>query len=382
MFEKTLASSIVSASLFCAVTAPIYAQQPASASVTQKQTVNVAAPLTSAELVRLVRELPARPDLRDVVVEQIRRRGIGFALTSGVRSVVATKSGNDALLRRTLEEAERRRAGGVTGGVAAVLPDAAEAAALLERARAAAAEHAKTMPDFVVKQQIARFYARGTTRNWIADDRLTVAVSYRENAGEQYRLLATNGVPAPVETFERGDYAQPRGTSSTGEFVTLLATLFAPESQTRFQAVDTDTLRGQRTIVYEYEIKLENSRQQIRSGGAGEATQAITAGSRGRLWIDRDAARVWRIESIATDIPAGFPVQAAARVVDYEPTEIDARKYMMPITAEVELTSVYGARTMQTRNRIRFRDYKKYGSKVEIIEDDFVEEDVPPADQP
>lgn len=330
---------------------------------------------------RLVRELPARPDLRDSVVEQIRRRGIGFALTSGVRAVVATKSGNDALLRRTLEEAERRRAGGVTGGVAAVLPDAAEASALLERARAAAAEHAKTMPDFVVKQQIARFYARGTTRNWIADDRLTVAVSYRENAGEQYRLLATNGVPAPIETSERSDYAQPRGTSSTGEFVTLLATLFAPESQTRFQPVDTDTLRGQRTIVYEYEIKLENSRQQIRSGGADGDAQAITAGSRGRLWIDREAARVWRIESIATDIPASFPVQAAARVVDYEPTEIDARNYMMPITAEVELTSVYGGRTMQTRNRIRFRDYRKYGSKVEIIEDDFVE-DAPPADQP
>ena len=273
----------------------------------------------------------------------------------------------------------------MTGGGAAVLPDAAEAAALLERARATAAEHAKTMPDFVVKQQIARFYARGTTRNWIADDRLTVAVSYREHAGEQYRLLATNGVPAPVETSERGDYAQPRGTSSTGEFVTLLATLFAPESQTRFQPVDTDTLRGQRTIVYEYEIKLENSRQQIRSGGADGDAQAITAGSRGRLWIDREAARVElekaRAVLDATDIPAGFPVQAAARVVDYEPTEIDARKYMMPIIAEVELTSVYGGRTMQTRNRIRFRDYRKYGSKVEIIEDDFVE-DAPPADQP
>src|SRR5918997_3218868 len=67
------------------------------------------APLTSQELVRLVYQLPKNPGLRDEIVKEIRRRGIGFPLTDGLRGVVATKSGNDALLRRTLEEAERRR---------------------------------------------------------------------------------------------------------------------------------------------------------------------------------------------------------------------------------------------------------------------------------
>src|SRR5689334_20884759 len=66
-------------------------------------------PLTSQELVRLVYQLPGHPEKRDEVIEEIRKRGIGFPLTDGMRSVVASKSGNDSLLRRTLEEAERRR---------------------------------------------------------------------------------------------------------------------------------------------------------------------------------------------------------------------------------------------------------------------------------
>src|ERR1041384_4106780 len=66
-------------------------------------------PLTSQEVVSLLYQLQRNPDMRDEIVEQIRKRGIGFQLTDGMRSLVATKSGNDSLLRRTIEEAERRR---------------------------------------------------------------------------------------------------------------------------------------------------------------------------------------------------------------------------------------------------------------------------------
>src|SRR6185436_586518 len=66
-------------------------------------------PLTSREVVALVYQLPQHPERRDEVIDEIRQRGISFQLTDGMRSVVASKSGNDALLRRTLEEAERRR---------------------------------------------------------------------------------------------------------------------------------------------------------------------------------------------------------------------------------------------------------------------------------
>src|SRR4051794_40521586 len=90
-------------------------------------------PLTSQELVRLIYQLPGHPEKRDEVIEEIRKRGLGFPLTDGMRSVVASKSGNDSLIRRTLEEAERRR----LNPVVLAPPSAAEAGQVLEQTRQA-----------------------------------------------------------------------------------------------------------------------------------------------------------------------------------------------------------------------------------------------------
>jgi hypothetical protein len=141
-------------------------------------------PLTNRELVTLVYELPKHPERRDEVVEEIRKRGIGFPLTDGMRSLVATKSGSDPLLRRTLEEAERRR----VNPAASARPPDAEAEELLERTRVATLAAAAAMPDFIVKQLIKRSYAFGTTSNWLPQDTLTIAVGYRANAGEEYKV--------------------------------------------------------------------------------------------------------------------------------------------------------------------------------------------------
>src|SRR5262245_37516299 len=75
----------------------------------QTSDVQARPPMTNQEFVRLLYQLPAHPEQRDKLVDEIRKRGINFPLTDGLRSLVATKSGNDALLRRTLEEAERKR---------------------------------------------------------------------------------------------------------------------------------------------------------------------------------------------------------------------------------------------------------------------------------
>ncbi len=132
--------------------------------------------------------------MRDEIVDEIRKRGIGFQLTSGMRSLVATKSGNDALLRRTIEEAERRR----VNPAASTLPSETEGNELLARTRNVTLAAANAMPDFLVKQIIKRSVAYGTTTNWIPQDNLTLAVGYRANAGEEYRVLSVNGMP-PAE---------------------------------------------------------------------------------------------------------------------------------------------------------------------------------------
>ena len=180
------------------------------------------------------------------VVEEIRKRGIGFPLTEGMRSLVATKSGSDPLLRRTLEEAERRRVNPTTSA----LPPDAEAQALLERTRTATLEAAAAMPDFIVKQLIKRSRAYGTTNNWIPQDNLTIAVGYRANAGEEYKVLAVNGIPLAQEAKQTRDYSKdvaPGATSSGVEYISAVAGVFKPESKTDFKVSDTDVIQGRRT---------------------------------------------------------------------------------------------------------------------------------------
>src|SRR5687767_10794446 len=90
-------------------------------------------PLTQAEYVRLLYDLEKNPQKKDAVVETVRRRGIAFPITDGLRSLTSIKSRGDAELKRTLEESGRRQA----DPLASQLPGAKESADILERARAA-----------------------------------------------------------------------------------------------------------------------------------------------------------------------------------------------------------------------------------------------------
>lgn len=334
----------------------------------QAQTLN--RPLTSKEIVSLVYQLPQHPEKRDEIVKEIRTRGIGFPLTSGLRSLVATKSGNDALLRRTLEEAERRR----TNPAASTLPSEAEANELLERTSVATLAAADAMPDFIVKQLIRRTVAYGNTNNWIPLDNLSIAVSYRANVGEEYKVLAVNGIPQEAkESRDYSKYVGPGASSSGVEYISALADLFKPDSRTTFKPVDTDLLQTRRTIVYEYEVKLPYSRLTL----TADKTSSANVGSRGRMWIDRETNRVLRFEQIATEIPSDFPITAASTLIDYDWVTIGERKFVLPIHSEILISAINKRQLVQSRNEIRFRGYQKFGAELKVI-DEIDEKDFPP----
>ncbi|HEX5966134.1 MAG TPA: hypothetical protein VFY51_09380 [Pyrinomonadaceae bacterium] len=330
-------------------------------------------PLTDKEFVKLLYMLPRNPQVRDELIEEIRRRGIGFALTDGMRGLVSTKSGNDALLRRTLEEAERRR----VNPTASSLPSEAEARELLERTRNVTIAAANAMPDFLVKQIIRRSYAYGDTGTWKQHDNITLAVGFRANGGEEYRLLTLNGMPVPDEVRNSPDYSKyaPGATSSGPEYVTSLANLFKPETEAEFKVIDTDTIQTRRTVVYEYVVKKDKSTLQLISGGA-----RTHVGSRGRVWIDRELDRVLRFEQIATEIPGDFPMLGATSLIDYDWVMINERKYLLPTHSIVLLKSREAQAIVQDRNDIRFRNYQKYGAELKVIDE--IDEDAPAEPEP
>src|SRR5215204_5071089 len=328
-------------------------------------TAQDAKPLTNQEFVKLLYELPRSPEMRDDLIEQIRRRGIGFPLTDGMRGLVATKSGNDALLRRTLDEAERRR----VNPTASALPPENEAHELLQRTRNVTLAAANAMPDFLVKQIVKRSVAYGNTANWIPQDNLTIAVGYRANVGEEYKILTVNGMPAGDDVKASRDYSKyaPKGASSSGvEYISALADVFKPESKTEFRMVDTDTVQTRRTVVYEYAIKKEES--QLTLSLADTGARALV-GSHGRVWIDRELDRVLRFEQIATEIPPDFPITAARSLIDYDWVSINERKYLLPTHSEILLTTTQPKFVLQSRNDVRFRSYQKFSAELKVIDE-------------
>lgn len=321
-------------------------------------------PLTQAEYVRMLYTLAKDPGARSSIVEALRKRGIDFVLTDGLRGLTRSKGSNDDELKRALEEADRRRQNPVT----AKLPSAKDSEAILRLTAMKTLEAVGDMPDFVVKQQIQRSAAYAGTNNFKNLDRLVVAVSYRTSGEENYKVLSINGIlqNAPQS---KGSYEEVGGTSSTGEFVTMLATIFRPESDTRFDLIDTDVLRGRRTLVYDFGVEKNKAKQVITAAGFTTDTSTIT-GMKGRLWIDRDDARVLKVESEATEIPAAFPIRTARRTIDYEWVTIENEKYLLPSVSDVRLTLSEKANVYETRNLIRFKNYQKYGTDVKILDED------------
>jgi len=329
-------------------------------------------PLSQAEYVKMLYSVQKTPEVKQEIIEALRKRGIAFELTDGLRGLTRTKGGNDDELKRALEEAERRRQNPTT----AILPSQKEAKEIIEKTRQNTLTAVEEMPDFVVKQQIQRSAAYAGTNNFRNLDRLVVAVSYRSTGQEDYKVLSVNGVlqEAPKS---KNDYSETGGTSSTGEFVTVLATIFKRESATDFEVIDTDSLNGRRSVVFSFAIEKDKAKQQITSFGYYE--QSTISGVRGKIWIDRDNSRVLRIESEATEIPENFPIRSAKRIINYDWVKITDGDYLLPTLSDVRLTMRDSGKVYETRNLIRFKDYQKFGTDVIILDDDTkpIEEEKP-----
>lgn len=317
--------------------------------------------LTQAEYVKMLYGIQAKTTTKEDIVEALRRRGIAFRVTDGIRSLTRSKGKNDSELKRALEEAERRRADPESFTPAS----SAEAAAALEKATQNTIAAIEEMPDFVVKQYIRRSEAYAGTGNWRMLDNLIIAVSFSAEQGERYRVLAKDGVRLNRDT--QSSYGGLDGATSGGEFVEDLQKIFKPESKTEFEYVTTDVVDGRRALVYDYRISLENNK----FGGVGlkgPVYSSSPAGEKGRIWIDRENFRVVRIEYELTDIKPSFPVKAVTKTIEYGLVDIEGEKYLLPTISDFRGTVSGSGKLFEQRNVIRFRDYQKFGTDVFVGE--------------
>lgn len=327
-------------------------------------------PLTQTEYVKLLYALQKNTSSRQAIVEALRKRGIDFVVTDGIRSLTRSKGANDDELKRALEEADRRR----QDPASTKLPSAAESDAILAKARAATLQALDEMPDFVVKQRITRSAAYAGTGNWRPYSNLVIAVSYSTEKGEQYQILVLDG--ARVTAEKGSNYGGLSGATTGGEFVENIQKLFKTESKTEFEVSETDVVGERHALVFTYKINIENNK----GGGVtyrNVLTQTSPAGETGKIWVDRETFRILRHEFQLTDIDRGFPITAFQSSTDYDWVKIADENALLPARSDAKFTVREGNALTQQRNVILFRNYQKYGSEVRILD-----EDVAPTPEP
>ena len=227
---------------------------------------------------------------------------------------------------------------------------------VIAKAREVAAQYSGSLPNFFCQQVTTRYQSDHPKTGWDALDIVTADVAY-EDGKESYKNIkvGTKSVNKNMEDIE--------GTRSTGEFATILDDLLNPYTGATFRRTGAETIHGRSTIVFKFDVPRERSHWRIAA-----PAQLYYPAISGSIWVDKQTSRVLRIEQQARSMPLLFPFDTVETATDYDFVRLASpEQFLLPVNAEV-LSCVRGSR-MCSRNRIEFRNYRKFGATSDITFD-------------
>jgi hypothetical protein len=243
---------------------------------------------------------------------------------------------------------------------APVKPDAPQPIPLgddpvITKAREAALAYSETLPNYLVQQMTTRYQSDHPKTGWDALDIVSADLTYQDGH-ESYKNIKV-GNKSTSKSME-----EIPGTRSTGEFSTLLEQLFESGAAT-FRSGGQDTIRSRSAYVYSFEVTRELSRWRIEA-----PSQLYYPATKGSVWIDKETARVLRIEQQGKGMPALFPFDTIETAVDYDFIRLGTSgPYLLPVESEV--LSCQRGTSLCSRNKIEFRNYRKFGAESDITFD-------------
>lgn len=240
-------------------------------------------------------------------------------------------------------------------------PGAEEQAAVLDQVRQKALDYTRSLPDFICTQRTRRFVDYGG-RGWRLADTIQEQLSYVDNH-ENYKVVLINNLLVNNVSHE-----ELGGTTTSGEFGSMLYQIFRPETQTEFRWARWATLRGRRMHVYEFVVRQRNSEYSVFDQNSG---RRMIAGYHGLVYADRDTKAVMRIK-MDLDGLEDFPIQAVSLDLNYDFVNISGTEFVLPLRAEI-LSRSPG---YHTRNEVEFTRYQKFTADASIVFD--IPEDIPP----
>ena len=232
-------------------------------------------------------------------------------------------------------------------------PSAQEQAKVLDQVTDYARNYVKQLPDFLCTQVTRRYGDPSGLEFWQLFDTITEKLSYVERK-ENYQVILVNNTPQVGVSHE-----QLGGTTSSGEFGTLIRDLFDPAARAEFSWERWGMIRKRLQHVYRYRVLQPNSKYSITwTSGPNSAPQTIVAGYSGYVYADSDTGLITRMTLKAEDIPVDYPIQKVDQVLDYDFTKIGESEFLLPLKSVVKSR----AGKMLTKNEIEFRNYRKFGT--------------------
>lgn len=225
---------------------------------------------------------------------------------------------------------------------------------LIERAKDAAFSFSERLPNYVCQQFTTRYVGRGTS--FQALDVVSAALVY-ENGKEDYRNINVNGHSTNKKMMDI------EGSTSTGEFGTILANLFHPGTAASFKFLREAVSSRATTGVYEFNVEQPRSNWEIHS----EAKKAVLPAYKGTIWVDVNNARVLRIEMETVNMPEDFPIDHVEIAIDYDYVNLGPERFLLPVKSE-NLSFQRGS-SVSSKNVIEWRNYHKYLGESKIVFD-------------
>ncbi len=228
---------------------------------------------------------------------------------------------------------------------------------LIVKAKEAAAEYSGTLPNFFCRQLTTRYESDRPKDGWQALDTISADLAY-EDGHESYKNIKVGNKD------QKGSMEDVGGNWSTGEFSSLLDDLFDPYTAATFRRSGQDTIAGRPATTFKFDVVRERSHWRVMM-----AAQLYYPAYRGTIWIDRASSRVLRLELESRNMPLLFPLAKVEVAVDYDFVRLAATQpFLLPTVSEV--LSCYQNSSHCSRNRIEFRNYRKFGAESGITFED------------
>jgi hypothetical protein len=243
-----------------------------------------------------------------------------------------------------------------------------EQAEVLSSARTLAMQYRHVLPDFICTQLTHRSIARTMNGNGniatgisgrspiasmanasgYSSDVIEEQLTY-VGGNESYDVLTMNG-----KKVSGKDHMHLNGAISAGEFGSLLAEVFDPESRTSFTWDRIANVHGRRAWVYNFVVPKEFGTDVI----ARDSNREILVSTSGQVFIDPGTKEVLQIFS-KLDLPLNFPIKVAQRSIEFAPRAIAGKNYSLPTRSLVHMEDS----TQTYDNKIEFKNYHRFASE-------------------